>query len=69
MKNEMEHETFWTLFTSLPHWEFEIFLMFVFDVLVGILIWPAVRRSMTHHKSDDERIRDLEKAVEKLNGR
>ena len=62
----MEQETFWTLLRDLPHWEFEIFLIFIFDVLLGIIIWPTIKKFTTHHKSDDERIRDLEKEVENL---
>ncbi len=62
----MEHETFWTLLRDLPHWEFELFLIFIFDVLLGVLIWPQIKKFTKHHKSDDERIRDLEKEVEKL---
>lgn len=29
------HETFWTLLRDKAHWEFEIFLMVVFDVLLA----------------------------------
>ena len=66
--NHMEHETFWTLFTDVAHWEFELFLIFLFDVLVGILVWPRVRKFLLHHKSDDERIVELERRVEELSG-
>ncbi|KKR31910.1 MAG: hypothetical protein UT65_C0014G0009 [Parcubacteria group bacterium GW2011_GWF2_39_8b] len=62
----MEQETFWTLFYSLPHWEFEIFLMIIFDVLIGVLIWPKIKKFTKHHKSDDERMADLEREVDKL---
>jgi hypothetical protein len=37
-------ETFWTLLRDPAHWEFEIFLMVVFDGLLGALLFPAVRR-------------------------
>jgi hypothetical protein len=40
----IEHETFWTLLTDLPHWEFEIFLMVIFDGLVGAILWPLIKR-------------------------
>lgn len=33
------HETFWTLLRDPAHWLFEIFLMVLFDGLVGLLIW------------------------------
>ena len=62
----MEKETFWTLLHDLPHWEFELFLIFIFDVLIGILIWPTIRKFTTHHKSDDERIADLEKEIREI---
>ena len=62
----MEQETFWTLFTDLAHWEFELFLILLFDVFVGILLWPWVRKFILHHKSDDERIAELERKVEEL---
>jgi len=59
----MEHETFWTLFTDLAHWEFELFLILLFDVIIGILIWPRLRKFIRHHKSDDEKLEDLEKRL------
>ena len=62
----METETFWTLLYDIHHWEFEIFLILVFDVLIGLLIWPRIRKFTKHHKSDHERIDDLEKAVKQL---
>ena len=65
----MEKETFWTLLLDLPHWEFELFLIFIFDVLLGLLIWPLIRKFTTHHKSDDDRINDLEKEIEELKKR
>jgi len=62
----MEHETFWTLLKDSAHWEFELFLIFLFDVVIGILVWPWIRKFLIHHKSDDERIAELEKKIEKL---
>lgn len=59
----MEHETFWTLFTDLAHWEFELFLILIFDVLIGVLIWPRIRKFIRHHKSDDEKLEELEKRL------
>jgi len=62
----MENETFWTLLTDKAHWEFEIFLILLFDVLIGFLIWPWAKKFVIHHKSDDERIRELEKRIDNL---
>ena len=62
----MEHETFFTLLTDLAHWEFEIFLILIFDVLIGLLIWPWMEKFIIHHKSDDDRIAELERRINKL---
>ena len=62
----MEHETFWTLLKDPAHWQFEIFLILLFDVLVGLLLWPWFRKFLLHHKSDDDRIAELEKRVDEL---
>ena len=59
-------ETFFTLLKDPAHWEFEIFLMVVFDVIIGFFIWPFVRRALVHHKSDHERLEDLEREVKNL---
>lgn len=48
-------ETFWTLFLNAAHWEFEIFLMLLFDVLIGALIWPFAKRHIVHHLDRDRR--------------
>ncbi len=61
-----EHETFFTLLTDEAHWEFEIFLILLFDVLIGLLIWPWIKKFLIHHKSDDERIAELERRVDQL---
>ena len=62
----MEHETFFTLLSDKAHWEFELFLIFLFDVLIGLLVWPWIRKFVIHHKSDDERIAELERKIEEL---
>ncbi|MBI2086963.1 MAG: hypothetical protein HYT69_02225 [Candidatus Zambryskibacteria bacterium] len=62
----MQHETFWTLLKDPAHWQFEVFLIFLFDVLIGLLLWPTIRKFILHHKSDDERIAELEKRVDEL---
>lgn len=52
----VEHvETFWTLAADIAHWEFELFLMLLFDVILGILVWPFVKRHWLHHTARDER--------------
>ncbi|MBX4189491.1 hypothetical protein KW785_02760 [Candidatus Parcubacteria bacterium] len=65
----MEQETFWTLLKDLPHWEFELFLIFIFDVLIGIVIWPRIKRMNTHHREDDSKLAELERRVERLEGK
>jgi len=53
-----DNETFWTLMHNKAHWEFELFVgfveMLVFDVVVGILIWPWVRTHWKHHVDRDK---------------
>jgi hypothetical protein len=44
----MEKETFFTLLKSLPHWEFEIFLMVVFDGIILGLLWPQIKKILEH---------------------
>ena len=51
----MEHETFWSLLHDAAHWEFELFLMFVFDVVLGLLIWPFVSKHWRHHVDRDKK--------------
>lgn len=65
----MEHETFWTLFRDPAHWQFEIFLIALFDGIIGVLIWPRIRKFLRHHKTDDERIEDLEMEIRELKSR
>lgn len=62
----MEHETFWTLATDLAHWEFELFLIFLFDGLIGLIVWPRIQQFFKHHKSDDDRLDEMEKRLQKL---
>lgn len=62
----MERETFWTLLMDLPHWEFELFLIAIFDGLIGLLIWPRIQQFFRHHKSDDDRLADIEKRLRQL---
>ena len=62
----MEKETFLTLIQDLAHWEFEIFLMVLFDGVIGFLLWgmllrPLWNRWFRHHKEDDNKLATLEK--------
>lgn len=51
----MEHETFWSLLTNLPHLEFEIFLTLVQDVVIGLLVWPWIKRlARKEHRAIDK---------------
>ena len=59
-------ESFFDLLKDPAHWEFEIFLIIVFDVIVGVIIWPFLQKALSHHKSDHERLEDLERIVESL---
>lgn len=47
-------ETFWTLFHNLAHWEFELFLMLIFDVIIGMIAWPFIKKHWNHHTTHDE---------------
>ena len=49
----MQSETFWTLLRDRAHWEFELFLMVLFDGVVGALLWPFIKRHWDHHLSRD----------------
>jgi hypothetical protein len=57
----MEHETFWTLLKDPAHWAFEIFLIALFNGLLGLIIWPRIKKFLQHYKSDDKIIHDWEK--------
>ena len=48
-------ETFWTLLHDKAHWEFEIFLMVIFDLIVGGVAWPVVKKHWQHHVDRDKR--------------
>lgn len=63
------NETFWELLTDPAHWYFEFLLIIIFDVIVGLLIWPFVNKALLHHKSDHERLEDLERELEILKNR
>ena len=55
----MEHtETFWTLMRDLPHWEFELFVSFVEQLvstfIIGMIAWPFIKKHWNHHKEADK---------------
>lgn len=57
---EPEHvETFMDLVRSVPHWQFELMLgaieTVVIDVVIGLLVWPRVRKHWLHHLERDKR--------------
>ena len=62
----MENETFFTLLQDPAHWEFELFLVFVFDVLIGVVIWPRIQKLLKHHTSDDQKIEALARELKRL---
>ena len=62
----MENETFLSLLTNKAHWEFELFLMFIFDVLIGFILFPFLKKWILHHKTDDEKIADLQQKISKI---
>jgi hypothetical protein len=49
------HETFLSLLRDPAHWEFELFLMVVFDGLIGAVLWPWLRKHWVHHTDRDKR--------------
>jgi len=51
----MNHETFWTLLHDIAHWEFELFLQLIFDVIIAGLLWPLARKHWQHHIARDQR--------------
>ena len=55
----IEAETFRSLLHDRAHWEFELFVglveMIVFDVLIGALAWPFVKKHWKHHVDSDRK--------------
>ena len=67
-----DHETFWTLVRDAAHWQFELFVSFVWMLGEGLILWPIVRRVskiLRHHKVDDADIASLKAEVAKLRAR
>ena len=61
-----QSETFWDLLTNLAHWEFELFLIFIFDVLIALILLPIFKKWVLHHKTDDQKMEDLEQRIKLL---
>jgi len=62
----LEQETFVSLLTNAAHWEFELFLMCIFDIFLGMLVFPSFKKWVLHHKTDDQKIKDLENEISSL---
>lgn len=52
-------ETFGTLLKDPAHWEFELFLMLLFDGLIGAVVWPLIKnhihRDLKKHNTELDR--------------
>jgi hypothetical protein len=52
-------ETFWTLCHDAAHWEFEVFLILIFDGIIGAGVvgfgWPRIKKHWQHHLERDKR--------------
>lgn len=50
-----EHaETFTELVTSVAHWELELFIILITDVLLGAIAWPLAKRWWAKHHSHEK---------------
>jgi hypothetical protein len=70
------HETFLDLLSDPAHWLFELFLMALFDGVIGIILWPPLRRTFArwrdketdkiqaHHQFDHWRLENLDRIVQ-----
>ena len=54
----VETETFTSLLRDRAHWEFELFLMLLFDGLIFGLLFPFVRVHWRHHLARDRQDKD-----------
>lgn len=41
-------EEFIELIKSPAHWLFELTIVFIFDIILGILIWPKIKEILRH---------------------
>lgn len=42
-------ETYWELMRNIDHWLFELTLIFLFDVVIGMLAYPLFRKWLAAH--------------------
>lgn len=42
-------ETYWELMRNVDHWLFELTLIFIFDVMIGMLAYPLFRKWLAAH--------------------
>jgi hypothetical protein len=49
-----EPETFFSLLRDAAHWEFELFLILLFDVIIGILLMPLLKKYVHKHFHNKE---------------
>ncbi len=59
-------ETFWTLLQSEAHWKFELFLMFLFDFVLGVVLLPFAKKIFSHHDDDHTELDALRLRIEQL---
>jgi len=38
-------ETFWELLRDPAHWYFELLLIVIFDVVIGLLVWQFIQKA------------------------
>lgn len=57
------HETFWDLLRDPAHWQF---LMFLFDVVIGLILFPFFKKWVLHHKTDDQKLDEVQEQVRTL---
>jgi hypothetical protein len=55
----LEPETFRSLLHDRAHWQFELFVggieMVVFDLLIGALLFPFIKKHWNHHLMRDKK--------------
>lgn len=42
-------ETYMELMKDPSHWAFEITLIIIFDVIIGMIAWPLIKRAVLLH--------------------
>lgn len=66
-------ETFGTLLRDPAHWYFELFLILIFDVIIGAVAWPFIKRHIhkdvdTAEQHEHEQIGALKQRIAVLEG-